>query len=77
MATNLYQLLQDMVEAGASDLHITTGVPPAMRLHGDIVRMDKYDVITAPEAKRLAYSILNDAQRHRFEDRASHRDLGR
>ena len=68
MATNLYQLLQDMVEAGASDLHITTGVPPSMRLHGEIQHMDKYEVITAPEAKRLAYSILNDAQRHRFEE---------
>jgi len=68
MATNLYQLLQDMVEAGASDLHITTGVPPTMRLNGDIERMDTYDVITASEAKRLAYSILNDAQRHRFEE---------
>jgi twitching motility protein PilT len=68
MATNLYQLLQDMVEAGASDLHITTGVPPSIRLHGDIMHMDKYEVITAPEAKRLAYSILNDAQRHRFEE---------
>jgi twitching motility protein PilT len=68
MATNLYQLLQDMVEAGASDLHITTGIPPAIRLHGDIVRMDKYETITASEAKRLAYSILNDAQRHRFEE---------
>jgi twitching motility protein PilT len=68
MATNLYQLLQDMVEAGASDLHITTGVPPTMRLNGEMERMDKYEVITAPEAKRLAYSILNDAQRHRFEE---------
>ena len=68
MATNLYQLLQEMVEAGASDLHITTGVPPVMRLNGEMTRMDKFEVLTAPESKRLAYSILNDAQRHRFEE---------
>ncbi len=68
MATNLYQLLQEMVEAGASDLHITTGVPPVMRLNGEMTKMDKFEVLTAPESKRLAYSILNDAQRHRFEE---------
>ncbi|MDH4230267.1 MAG: type IV pilus twitching motility protein PilT [Nitrospirota bacterium] len=68
MATNLYQLLQDLVEAGGSDLHITTGIPPTMRLHGEMTKMEKYEVVTPPESKRMAYSILNDAQRHRFEE---------
>ncbi|MFQ5508489.1 MAG: type IV pilus twitching motility protein PilT [Leptospirillia bacterium] len=68
MATNLYQLLQEMTEAGASDLHITTGVSPTMRVNGDMVAMKGFDVIDASEAKRLAYSVLNDSQRHRFEE---------
>ncbi|MDH5525909.1 MAG: type IV pilus twitching motility protein PilT [Nitrospirota bacterium] len=68
MSTNLYQLLQEMVEAGSSDLHITTGLPPTMRLNGEMQQMTKFEVVTPPEAKRLAYSILNDAQRHRFEE---------
>jgi len=68
MSTSLYQLLQSMVEAGASDLHITTGVPPTMRLNGEMMAVPSFDVVTASEAKRLAYSILNDSQRHRFEE---------
>jgi len=68
MATSLYQLLQVIVEAGASDLHITTGVPPTMRLNGDMTPVEGFDVVTAAESKQLAYSILSDAQRHRFEE---------
>jgi len=68
MVTNLYQLLQSIVEAGASDLHITTGIPPTMRLNGDMTPVPDCEVVSAPEAKRLAYSILNDSQRHRFEE---------
>ncbi|MBI5136116.1 MAG: type IV pilus twitching motility protein PilT [Nitrospirae bacterium] len=68
MSTSLYQLLQVIVEAGASDLHITTGVPPTMRLNGDMVAVPGFETVTAADAKRLAYSILSDAQRHRFEE---------
>ncbi len=68
MSNSLYQLLQTMVEAGASDLHITTGVPPTMRLNGEMTSVPGMEPVSASEAKRLAYSILNDAQRHRFED---------
>ncbi len=68
MATSLYELLQVIVEAGASDLHITTGVPPTMRLNGEMTPLVDFEVVTAAESKRLAYSILSDAQRHRFEE---------
>ncbi len=68
MATSLYQLLQVIVEAGASDLHITTGVPPTMRLNGEMMPMEGFGAISPAESKQLAYSILSDAQRHRFED---------
>jgi twitching motility protein PilT len=68
MATSLYQLLQVIVEAGASDLHITTGVPPTMRLNGAMTPVAGFDVVTGAESKQLAYSILSDAQRHRFEE---------
>jgi len=65
--SNLYQLLQQMIEKGASDLHITTGCPPQMRLHGHLVPMDS-PAMGPAETKQLIYSVLTDAQKHRYEE---------
>lgn len=65
--SNLYQLLQQMLENGASDLHITTGCPPQMRLNGHLVPMN-YPVLGPAETKQLIYSVLTDAQKHRYEE---------
>ncbi len=65
--SNLYQLLQQMLEKGASDLHLTTGCPPQMRLHGHLVLMN-YPALGPADTKQLIYSVLTDAQKHRFEE---------
>lgn len=65
--TNLHQLLKVMVEKGASDLHITTGSPPQLRIDGSLVPL-KMPPLTAAETKQLCYSILTDAQKHKFEE---------
>ena len=64
---NLHQLLKAMVEKGASDLHITTGSPPQLRIDGRLVPL-KTPPLTPVETKQLCYSILTDAQKHRFEE---------
>jgi twitching motility protein PilT len=64
---NLQDLLKTMIEKGASDLHLTTGVPPVLRLHGRLVPMETVPLAPA-ETKALAYSILTDAQKHKFEE---------
>ena len=64
---NLHQLLKAMVEKGASDLHITTGSPPQLRIDGDLVPL-KMPPLTPVETKQLCYSILTDAQKHKFEE---------
>ncbi len=56
-----------MVEKGASDLHITTGSPPQLRIDGDLVPL-KMPPLTPVETKQLCYSILTDAQKHKFEE---------
>src|SRR5213596_916489 len=56
-----------MVEKGASDLHITTGTPPQLRIDGELVPL-KTAPLTPVETKQLCYSILPDAQKHRFEE---------
>ncbi len=64
---NLHQLLKTMIERGASDLHITAGTPPQVRIDGVLVPLD-VPVLTPPETKMLCYSVLTDAQKHRFEE---------
>jgi twitching motility protein PilT len=64
---NLQDLLKTMIEKGASDLHLTTGVPPVLRLHGRLMPME-IQVLLPAETKSLAYSILTDAQKHKFEE---------
>jgi twitching motility protein PilT len=62
----LKQLLEDMVTRKASDLHITAGVPPELRVDGQIVPTE-YEVLTPEACTSIAYSVLSDEQRKRFE----------
>ena len=64
---NLHEMLKEMVERGASDLHLTTGAPPMLRLHGRMTPLGDTR-LTPPETKSLAYSVLTDAQKHQFEE---------
>lgn len=66
MSFNLHQLLKVMIEKGASDLHITTGSPPQLRIDGELTPL-KVPPLTATETKQLCYSILTDAQKQKFE----------
>src|SRR5438128_7617397 len=65
--TTLHQLLKQMVEMGASDLHLTTSSPPMVRLDGRLIPLP-YPPMTVSETKHLAYSVLTDSQKHRFEE---------
>ncbi len=61
------ELLEDMVSKGASDLHITAGLPPQVRIDGAVVPLN-FPVMNGDETRRLAYSILNEEQKKRFEN---------
>ncbi len=64
---NLHQLLKAMIEKGASDLHITTGTPPQLRIDGELVPL-RVPPLSPVDTKQLCYSILTDAQKHKFEE---------
>jgi twitching motility protein PilT len=64
---SLHQLLKTMIERGASDLHITTGSAPQIRVDGRLIPLD-LPALAPPETKRLCYSVLTEAQKHRFEE---------
>jgi twitching motility protein PilT len=67
MSFSIHQLLKTMVEQGASDLHITTGCPPQLRVDGKMVAM-KLPPLQPNDTKQLSYSILTDAQKRKFEE---------
>lgn len=56
-----------MIEKGASDLHITTGSPPRLRVDGKLLPID-HPPLTPADTKAICYSILTDAQKHKFEE---------
>lgn len=62
----LQNLLRAMVEKGASDLHITTGSPPLLRIDGSVVPL-KLPPLSAPDARALCYAALTDDQKAVFE----------
>ena len=66
MAT-LPDLLNALVSLKGSDLHITTNTPPQVRVHGKLQTLD-LPVLGPAETKALAYSVLTDAQKKRFEE---------
>jgi twitching motility protein PilT len=64
----LQQLLKAMVEQDASDLHITVGSPPQLRI-GGIMSKVKTDVMSSTDTKNLCYGVLTDAQKAEFEEK--------
>ena len=63
----LEDLLRLVVDEGASDVHLTVGSPPQLRVD-DILIPTKHSPLTSKEAKELAYSILTEAQQKEFEE---------
>src|SRR5437764_2987443 len=64
----LSELLKKLAEFGGSDLHLTTNTPPQVRVDGHLRPLEGYKVLTSADTKQLAYSVLTDAQKHRFEE---------
>jgi twitching motility protein PilT len=71
---NLLELLRSMVERGASDLHLTAGSPPSMRVDDQLRPLSRCAVLTPADTQRLCYQILTEEQRAGFE-RAQELDL--
>src|SRR5205809_545277 len=66
-ANSIDELLERMVEANASDLHVTTGTPPAIRVRGEVERLEGFDALTGEETQQLLYRILSSEQQKLLE----------
>jgi twitching motility protein PilT len=68
MSLDFAAVLTKMVEERASDVHLTPGFPPAVRVRGRITPLEDYPPLAPQDTREIVYSILNDAQRKRFEN---------
>jgi twitching motility protein PilT len=68
MAASIRQLLRFTVEQGASDLHLSAGQPPLLRMSGDLRRIDGPS-LSQQEVQRLVNEVMTDAQRRTFEEK--------
>src|SRR6266542_2667575 len=66
-ANSIDELLEHMVERNASDLHVTTGTPPAIRVRGEVQRLEGYDSLTSEDTQQLLYRILSSEQQKQLE----------
>src|SRR4051812_47036828 len=66
-SVNLRVLLEEMIERGASDLHITAGERPKLRIDGDITNSNIDLVLQPKDCLQVAYSVLTENQKKKFE----------
>ncbi len=64
---DLHLLLNTMFEQGASDLHLSAGIPPTIRVDGELQHLENQAALSGSDTKSLVYSVLTDAQKHTFE----------
>ena len=67
-ASLLTDLLVEVLDKGASDLHITAGARPTIRLHGSLGQLEERPILTPPVIQRMMYAILTQRQREKFEE---------
>ncbi len=68
MELDFAQVLLEVLDRRASDLHLTAGAPPMVRARGRLVPMEGYPVLTPTDTREIVYSILSNQQRQKFEN---------
>jgi twitching motility protein PilT len=68
MQLDFAEVLLEVLDRRASDLHITAGTPPMLRVRGRLAPMEGHPALTPTDTREIVYSILSDSQRQRFEN---------
>ena len=68
MELDFADVLLEVVDRRASDLHLTAGAPPMVRVRGRLTAMEGFPTLTPTDTREIVYSILSDSQRQRFEN---------
>src|SRR5215467_14770273 len=67
LTVSVQDFLNRLLELDGSDLHLTAGAPPTVRVHGDLLRLDEYPLLDPETLRQLIYAILPQRHRERFE----------
>jgi twitching motility protein PilT len=70
--SKIEDILKEAKEAGASDVHITVGVPPKMRLNGKLVAMESYGKMLPPDTIEIASEVMTEVQLAKLEENGQH-----
>jgi twitching motility protein PilT len=68
MELDFAEVLLEVVDRRASDLHLTAGAPPMVRIRGRLTPMDGYPALTPTDTREIVYSILSNSQRQKLEN---------
>src|SRR5947209_1082509 len=67
MELDFAEVLMQVVARRASDLHLTVGMPPMLRVRGRLTQMDGFPVLSGTDTREIVYSILSNSQRQKLE----------
>jgi twitching motility protein PilT len=70
--SRIEDILREAKEKGASDVHITVGLPPKMRLNGNLIAMENYEKMMPADTQQIANEVMNDKQREKLEENGQH-----
>ncbi|WP_026652718.1 type IV pilus twitching motility protein PilT [Butyrivibrio proteoclasticus] len=70
--SKIEDILREAKDKGASDVHITVGLPPKMRLNGKLIAMDSFDKMLPPDTKEIADEIMSEKQMEKLEENGQH-----
>ena len=65
---HLDDLLERVLEIGGSDLHLTVGTPPSVRVHGELRRLTEYAPLKNQQIREMIYAVLSQKHREQFEE---------
>lgn len=65
---DIFSILHDAVDMGASDIHLVVGLPPMVRVTGELIPLESCCALTAADTKNLIYALLYDEQKQQFEE---------
>jgi twitching motility protein PilT len=64
---HINDLLERLLDLDGSDLHLTVGIHPSVRINGELKRLTEFPVMNGSEIRRMVYAILTQKQREKFE----------
>ncbi|SFB75147.1 type IV pilus twitching motility protein PilT [Butyrivibrio sp. YAB3001] len=70
--SQIEDILREAKEKGASDVHVTVGLPPKMRLNGKLIAMDNFPKMLPPDTWAIAEEVMNEKQREKLEENGQH-----